>query len=61
MNRFEQVITILDNVVGGPASPVSFHGAFWRGVTRDEFVKRKIFGLPLIEVATARNRTSFAR
>ena len=50
MNRFEKAIRILDNAVGGPAAPVSFHGAFWRGVTRNEFVMKKIFGLSLVTV-----------
>ena len=50
MNRFEKVIQILDNAVGGPTAPVSFHGAFWRGVTRNDFVAKPIFGLPLITV-----------
>ena len=50
MNRFEKVIQILDKGVGGPTAPVGFHGAFWRGVTRNDFVAKAIFGLPLITV-----------
>ena len=50
MNRFEKVIHILDNAVGGPTAPVGFHGAFWRGGTRNDFVAKVIFGLPLITV-----------
>jgi photosystem II stability/assembly factor-like uncharacterized protein len=50
MNRFERVIEILNNAVGGPSAPVSFHGAFWRGGSRDEFVAKKVFGLQLITV-----------
>ena len=50
MNRFERTVQILDEGVGGPAAPVGFHRAFWRGVTRDAFVARSIFGLPLITV-----------
>lgn len=50
MNRFERVVQILDVSVGGPASPVSFHGAFWRGVSRNDFVAKKIFGLQLVTI-----------
>lgn len=50
MTRFEQVINILDTAVGGPSAPVGFHGAFWRGLTRNLFVAKKVFGLPLIAV-----------
>ena len=51
MNRFERVIQILDQAVGGPASPVGFpHRAFWRGVTRDEFVAKKVIGLALVTI-----------
>jgi hypothetical protein len=40
MNRFEQVLHILDSAVSGPSAPVGFHGAFWRGLTRNQFVAR---------------------
>jgi photosystem II stability/assembly factor-like uncharacterized protein len=50
MNRFQKVIQILDAAVGGPSVPVSFHGAFWREVSRNDFVTMKIFGLELISV-----------
>lgn len=48
MPGFDQVVAILDNAVGGPTSSAGPHGAFWRGVTRDEFVAKSVFGLPLI-------------
>jgi photosystem II stability/assembly factor-like uncharacterized protein len=50
MTRFERVIQILDTAVNGPTAPVGFHGAFWRGITRDQFVAKKIFGLDLLAV-----------
>jgi photosystem II stability/assembly factor-like uncharacterized protein len=50
MNRFQKVIQVLDAAVGGPAAPVGFHGAFWRGVSRNDFVTTKIFGLELIAI-----------
>ena len=50
MTRFERVIQILDLAVGGPTAPIGFHGAFWRGLTRNEFVAKKVIGLDLIAV-----------
>lgn len=50
MNRFERVLQILDDAVGGPAAPVGFHGAFWRGLTRNQLVAKKVVGLELIVV-----------
>ena len=53
MNRFLRVLEILDNAVGGLAAPVGAHGAFWRGLTRNQLVAKKVFGLPLITVGNA--------
>jgi photosystem II stability/assembly factor-like uncharacterized protein len=50
MNRYERVVQILDSAVGGPSAPVGFHGAFWRGLTRNQFVAKKVFGLELVTV-----------
>ncbi|GAA5149311.1 hypothetical protein GCM10023321_12970 [Pseudonocardia eucalypti] len=50
MNRFQRVLEILDGAVGGPGAPVGFHGAFWRGTTRDEFVTTTVFGNDLVVV-----------
>lgn len=50
MNRFERVIQILDDAIGGPDAIISAHGAFWRGLTRDEFVAKNVFTLDLIVV-----------
>jgi photosystem II stability/assembly factor-like uncharacterized protein len=51
MTRFERVVQILDAAVGGPAAGVGFpHGPFWRGVTRDQLVAKKIKGLDLLVV-----------
>jgi hypothetical protein len=49
MNRFERVIQILDDAIGGPDASIGVHGAFWR-VPRDEFVAKKVFGLDLVVV-----------
>lgn len=50
MNRFEHVIQILDDAIGGPDASIGAHGTFWRGLTRDQFVAKKVFTLPLIVV-----------
>ncbi len=50
MNRFQRVTEILDEAVGGPTAPVGSHHAFWRAISRDDFVVHKVFGLPLLVV-----------
>jgi hypothetical protein len=50
MNRFERVIQILDNAIGGPDAIIGAHGAFWRGLTRDQFVTKNVFTLDIITV-----------
>lgn len=50
MNRFERVIQILDDAIGGPTASIRAHGTFWRGVTRDQFVAEVVFEHPLIVV-----------
>lgn len=48
---FSEVIAILDSSVGGPAGPVGPpHRAFWRGLTRDQFVAKKVLGLGLVVI-----------
>ena len=49
MNRYQRVQQILDAAVGGPGTPVSFHGAFWRG-SRNDFVATKKFGFQFVTV-----------
>jgi photosystem II stability/assembly factor-like uncharacterized protein len=48
MTRFERVIQILDEAIGGPGVNIAVHGAFWRGITRDVFVAKKVQGLDLL-------------
>ncbi|SCB53505.1 hypothetical protein GA0061099_10684 [Bradyrhizobium yuanmingense] len=48
MGRYQEIIEILDTAVGGSASPVGAHGAFWRNQTRDQFVALVIFGQKLL-------------
>lgn len=46
--NFDDVVKILDDSVGGPDEDVASHGAFWRGVTRDRFVRMKVGGRKLV-------------
>ena len=50
MTPFEKVQLILDQSIGGPAVNIGAHHAFWRGLTRDQFVIKPVFGLPLISL-----------
>jgi photosystem II stability/assembly factor-like uncharacterized protein len=50
MTFYERVIQILDDAIGGPNVNIGFHGAFWRGLTRNQFVAKKVFGLELISL-----------
>jgi hypothetical protein len=47
-NRFGQVTQILDAAVG--PEPFGAHGAFWRGLTRDQFVVKIVRGEQLLVV-----------
>ncbi|MGH3670435.1 MAG: WD40/YVTN/BNR-like repeat-containing protein [Pseudonocardiaceae bacterium] len=50
MNRFERVVHILDEAIGGPFVSIRAHGTFWRGLTRDQFVALAVFDRSLIVV-----------
>src|SRR5262249_6222920 len=50
MNRFARVVQILDTAIGGPQVNIGVHGAFWRNVSRDQFVAKKVQGLDLLVV-----------
>jgi hypothetical protein len=50
MDRYIRVIAILDRSIGGPGVNIGAHGAFWRGLSRDQFVAKKVFSLPLVIV-----------
>jgi len=47
---FSRVRAILDEAIGGPQVNIAVHGAFWRGVTRDEFVAKRVLGETLVTV-----------
>ena len=48
MTRFERVVAILDQAIGGPTINIGAHGPFWRNLTRAQFVAMKVFGRQLI-------------
>jgi hypothetical protein len=48
MTRFERVLQILDEAIGGPGVNIGVHGAFWRGLSRDQFVAKKVLNLDLL-------------
>ncbi|HYJ06543.1 MAG TPA: hypothetical protein VEX43_15510 [Chthoniobacterales bacterium] len=53
MTRFEHIKEILDAAVHGER--VQAHGPFWRELTRDQFIQKLIFGVPLISVGDGPN------
>lgn len=57
MTRYERVQQILDNAIGGPNAPIGVHGAFWRGLTRDQFIVKRIRGLVLVTLGDGANST----
>src|ERR687896_696338 len=50
MTRYERAVQILDEAIGGPNVNIGVHGAFWRGLSRDQFVAKKIFNRDLVVV-----------
>jgi hypothetical protein len=50
VGRFQQVLDILDAAIGGPDAQIDVHGPFWRGLTREQFVEKKVFGRQLLVV-----------
>jgi hypothetical protein len=42
MNRFERVVQILDDSIGCPDVGTAEPRAFWRGLTRDDFVAKRV-------------------
>jgi hypothetical protein len=46
VTRFPDIQKILDDAVEG--HEIGAHGPFWRNVTRDQFVAKKVFGCGII-------------
>lgn len=56
INTFREVVDILDAAVSGPGTEVGPpHHAFWRGITRDEFVATKVLGQPILVLGDGAN------
>lgn len=54
MNRFSQIKVFLDEAVNG--QDIGAHRAFWRGMTRNQFVTFKVFGvIDLVTVGDGAN------
>jgi hypothetical protein len=52
---FQGVIKILDESIGGPGMGIGAHRAFWRDITRDEFVAKKVFGKAVVVLGDGPN------
>jgi hypothetical protein len=52
---FQGVIKILDEAIGGPGVGIGAHRAFWRDISRDEFVAKEVFGKALVVLGDAAN------
>ena len=52
---FQGVVAILDEAIGGPGVGIGAHGAFWRDVSRDEFVAMTVRGKTLLVVGDGAN------
>ena len=52
MTRYERVMQILDEAIGGPDVNIGVHRAFWRELTRDQFITKKVFNLDLMVVGS---------
>jgi hypothetical protein len=50
---FSDIQAILDRAIGG--GEIGAHGAFWRGVTRDQFVAKSVYGLPVVTLRDGAN------
>ena len=48
VNSYADVVALLDESVGGAGAAVGAHGAFWRIMSRDEFVAGRIFNVDLV-------------
>jgi hypothetical protein len=47
-SRYQTVIAIPDNSIGSAQASAGAHGAFWRTLSRDQFVARKIYSFAVV-------------
>lgn len=52
---FQGVVAILDEAIGGPGVGIGAHQAFWRDISRDDFVAKKVIGKKLIILGDGAN------
>ena len=50
VGAYARVRAILDAAIGGANSTIGAHGAFWRNLSRDDFVAYSVYGLPLVQL-----------
>lgn len=46
MVKFAEIQKLLDDAIGN--AEIGEHGAFWRGITRDQFVAKRVFGRTVV-------------
>jgi hypothetical protein len=52
---FQGAVAILDEAIGGPGVGIGAHKAFWRDISRDDFVVKKVFNKALVVVGDGAN------
>src|SRR5262249_22631878 len=52
---YTDVQRLLDAVIGGASVQIGAHHAFWRALTRDQFIVKKVFGTPVVSPGDAGN------
>src|SRR3712207_1077578 len=55
MNRFQEVVSLLDKAIGGPTVSIGIHGPFWRGKTKDDFIEATVIGQEVLIVGDGAN------
>lgn len=45
---YAEVQALLDASIGGAEAEIGAHRAFWRGIARDQFVTKRVFGKTVV-------------
>jgi hypothetical protein len=53
MVGFSDIQAVLDKAIGGANVNIGAHHAFWRGITRDQFVAKTVFTIAVVAVGDA--------